>query len=69
MYRRQLEKSDVDNLLAELGHTASDRAEKMDVATLIRLSNHVYATIQQRGGDALSEDSKDHEDVEENQLS
>lgn len=51
MYRRQLEKSDVDSLLAELGHSASERAEKMDVATLIRLSNHVFATIQKRGMD------------------
>lgn len=55
LYRRQLEKSDVDRLLEELGHTSSDRAENMDVATLIRLANHVHSTIQQRGAIAADE--------------
>jgi 16S rRNA (adenine1518-N6/adenine1519-N6)-dimethyltransferase len=49
LYRRQLEKSEVDVLLAELGHTAEDRAENMDVATLIRLSNHLHAALQKKG--------------------
>jgi len=62
MYRRQLEKSDVDQLLAELGHTSSDRAETMDVATLIRLSNHVHAAIRKRG---VATDSVDELALEE----
>jgi 16S rRNA (adenine1518-N6/adenine1519-N6)-dimethyltransferase len=61
MYRRQLEKSDVDQLLAELGHTSSDRAETMDVATLIRLSNHVHSAIKKRGFATESTDEMEFE--------
>ncbi len=49
MYRKQLDKEDVDRLLAELEHKTEDRAEEMDIATLIRLSNHVHATIMKKG--------------------
>lgn len=49
MYRKQLDKEDVDRLLAELEHKTEDRAEEMDIATLIRLSNHVHATIVKKG--------------------
>ena len=49
MYRKQLDKEDVDRLLAELEHKTDDRAEQMDIATLIRLSNHVHATIVKKG--------------------
>jgi len=49
LYRKELEKGEIDVMLGELGHTSEDRAENMDVATLIRLSNHILATIQKKG--------------------
>ena len=51
MYRKQLDKTEIDRLLSELGHGAADRAEKMEIATLIRLSNHLHAAIEKKGGD------------------
>jgi 16S rRNA (adenine1518-N6/adenine1519-N6)-dimethyltransferase len=48
LYRQVLDKAEIDVLLNELGHTSEDRAENMDVATLIRLSNHLHATIQKK---------------------
>ncbi len=48
MYRKQLDKEDVDRLLAELEHKIDDRAEQMEIATLIRLSNKVHATILEK---------------------
>ena len=48
MYRKQLEKEEVDRVLAELGHATNDRAEQMDIATLIRLSNGFQAAIAQK---------------------
>lgn len=53
MYRKQLDKEDVDRLLAELEHKSGDRAEEMDIATLIKLSNHVHATIVKKGTEDL----------------
>jgi 16S rRNA (adenine1518-N6/adenine1519-N6)-dimethyltransferase len=49
LYRQQLDKPEIDQLLSELGHTSEDRAENMDIPTLIRLSNHLLATIQKKG--------------------
>ena len=49
MYRKQLDKEDVDRLLAELEHKIDDRAEQMEIATLIRLSNRVHAAILEKG--------------------
>ena len=48
MYRKQLEKEEVDRVLAELGHATNDRAEQMDIATLIRLANGFQAAIAQK---------------------
>jgi len=45
LYRSELDKAAIDELLTELGHTAEDRAENMDVATLIRLSNRLRERI------------------------
>ncbi|MFO1002141.1 MAG: hypothetical protein U0936_17535 [Planctomycetaceae bacterium] len=56
LYRKQLDKSEIDQLLAELNHTSEDRAENMDVPTLIRLSNHLFATIQKKGGQVESDE-------------
>ena len=58
LYRKELDKAEIDVLLGELGHTAEDRAENMDVATLIRLSNHLHATIQKKGGKIELDDSE-----------
>jgi hypothetical protein len=51
MYRKQLDKPDVDQLLTELSLAADQRAELMQVADLINLSNALRTTIQQRGLD------------------
>ncbi|HQX53447.1 MAG TPA: 16S rRNA (adenine(1518)-N(6)/adenine(1519)-N(6))-dimethyltransferase RsmA [Planctomycetaceae bacterium] len=48
MYRKQLEKEDVDRVLTELGHAKNDRVEQMDIATLIRLSNGFQAAVSQK---------------------
>lgn len=48
LYRTQLDKSDVDVLLKELGLTSEDRAENMSIETLIQLSNHLLATIRKK---------------------
>lgn len=53
MYRKQLDKADVDRVLAELGHAINDRAEQMDIETLIRLSNAVQAEIVRKGTDGI----------------
>jgi 16S rRNA (adenine1518-N6/adenine1519-N6)-dimethyltransferase len=45
LYRSELDKAAIDELLTELGHTAEDRAENMDIATLIRLSNRLRERI------------------------
>ena len=58
LYRKELDKAEIDVLLGELGHTAEDRAENMDVATLIRLSNHLHATIQKKYGKIELDDSE-----------
>lgn len=58
LYRKVLDKSEIDVLLNELGHTSEDRAENMDIPTLIRLSNHLQATIQKKGGETNADDSE-----------
>jgi 16S rRNA A1518/A1519 N6-dimethyltransferase RsmA/KsgA/DIM1 with predicted DNA glycosylase/AP lyase activity len=49
MYRKQLDKPDVDQLLTEMSLAADQRAELMQVADLINLSNALQNTIRQRG--------------------
>ena len=49
MYRKQLDKPDVDQLLQQLNLEPDQRAELMEVADLIRLSNALLVTIRQRG--------------------
>ncbi len=68
MYRKQLEKDEVDSLLTELGHGAADRAEKMEIATLIRLSNHLHEAIEKKGGDLEVVESADDADGETSPL-
>ncbi len=62
MYRKQLDKDEIDSLLTELGHGAADRAEKMEIATLIRLSNHLHAAIEKKGADVEAMESSDDAD-------
>ncbi len=42
MYRKQVSKSDVDSILAELGFDAESRAEQLDVPFLVRLANRFF---------------------------
>lgn len=49
MYRRQLEKTEIDNLLQELGYPQEKRAEKMDVESLIQLANKVFEVLSAKG--------------------
>jgi len=61
MYRKQLDKPHVDQLLAELNLNADQRAELMQVAELISLSNALRTTIQQRGLEPDTETDTDPE--------
>jgi 16S rRNA (adenine1518-N6/adenine1519-N6)-dimethyltransferase len=45
MYRRQLLKTQIDQVLADLAFAPEMRAEKMDVEMLIRLSNHLRLLV------------------------
>ncbi len=45
MFRKQLEKPQIDALLAELGMTEELRAEQMDTEQLIRLSNRFVQAL------------------------
>ena len=76
MYRRQLGKQAVDQLLSDIGQKPDDRAELMDVAALIQLANHVCTAVRNAelaGGisnEANPEDLGDvdaSEDVDENE--
>lgn len=51
MYRRQLEKTEVDRILEELHYLPEQRAERLDVESLIQLSNRMYQAV----GDIVSE--------------
>ncbi|SFJ39126.1 16S rRNA (adenine(1518)-N(6)/adenine(1519)-N(6))-dimethyltransferase RsmA [Planctomicrobium piriforme] len=46
MYRDQLEKSQIDSLLAELGLLETVRAEELDVAQHIQLGNRLFQMLQ-----------------------
>jgi len=48
MYRKQLEKPDVDAVLEGLGLDRTTRAEDLPVETLVELSNRLRRAIQQR---------------------
>jgi len=45
MFRKELAKSDIDVILAELGLSPQTRAEETDVETLVTLSNHVHRRL------------------------
>jgi len=45
MYRKQLEKSDIDEVLAQLEISQQARAEETTVETLVALANHLFARL------------------------
>ena len=47
MYRKQLRKPEVDAILKSMGLGERQRAEELDTATLVALSNRVYKTIHE----------------------
>lgn len=53
MYSKQMSRSDVDSVLAELGHAAETRAEHLDVPSLLQLANRFYQAIH-RGSDSAA---------------
>jgi 16S rRNA A1518/A1519 N6-dimethyltransferase RsmA/KsgA/DIM1 with predicted DNA glycosylase/AP lyase activity len=46
MYSKQLTKSQVDEVLEELGHTEDVRAETLDVLTLVKLGNRFGVAVK-----------------------
>ena len=48
MYRKQLEKSDIDEIIAELKIKPEARAEELGVSVLVELANRLYERIEQR---------------------
>ena len=48
MYRRQLEKSEIDEELNSLGLPAGVRAEQLEVSTLVDLANRFYLRLEGR---------------------
>jgi 16S rRNA (adenine1518-N6/adenine1519-N6)-dimethyltransferase len=49
MYRQELSKSNIDDLLSDQGLGGSARAEELDVATLVRLSNRMRCATRPAG--------------------
>lgn len=49
MYRKQLQKQEVDAVLQTMGLNDDARAEGLDVATLVELANRFYETVPQEG--------------------
>jgi 16S rRNA (adenine1518-N6/adenine1519-N6)-dimethyltransferase len=56
MYRKQLDKPDVDAVLAALQLPADVRPEQLETEALIRLANALRARIAETGGSADSDD-------------
>ena len=46
MYSKQLSKTDVDRLMAELGHDSETRAETLDVPTFVKLGNKFCEAVR-----------------------
>ncbi|MEP3481300.1 MAG: 16S rRNA (adenine(1518)-N(6)/adenine(1519)-N(6))-dimethyltransferase RsmA [Fuerstiella sp.] len=47
MYRRELSKTRVDEVLAEMGHPPDARAEQLDVPTFVKLGNRFAEVVQE----------------------
>ena len=52
MYSKQLSKSEIDELIEEMGHTQETRAEELDVPTLVKLGNKVFDSVKAKDGNA-----------------
>ena len=50
MYRKQLEKAAIDDILDRLGHSANTRAETLEPYQLLQISNQIYDAIQASSG-------------------
>jgi 16S rRNA A1518/A1519 N6-dimethyltransferase RsmA/KsgA/DIM1 with predicted DNA glycosylase/AP lyase activity len=46
MYSKQVSKTEVDAILAELSHDPESRAEQLDVHSLLRLANRFFQAVQ-----------------------
>jgi hypothetical protein len=68
MYRRQLEKAQVDGILEGLGLRGDERAELLDPATLIRISNSlvefIRVTAPEGAGELAGEEFPDEAEEE-----
>jgi 16S rRNA (adenine1518-N6/adenine1519-N6)-dimethyltransferase len=58
MYRKALSKADVDALLAAAGLSETARAEELEVATLVELSNRFRAVVGAEGSTAGTDKKK-----------
>ena len=45
MYRKQISKPQMDEILSELGHDPNTRAEELDVSQLVELGNRIHAEV------------------------
>lgn len=59
MYRKQLEKADVDEILAEMNFSENARAEEEPPERLVELSNRIHAKIESTDNHEDSEDGRD----------
>ncbi|MCA9066685.1 MAG: ribosomal RNA small subunit methyltransferase A [Planctomycetaceae bacterium] len=64
MFRKQLAKSDIDAILAETQFASESRAELMDVAALIALSNRMRQAVIAATGSAEPDDGSPVDDEE-----
>lgn len=51
MFRKELDKPEVDAILDELGHGPKDRAEELEPYKLVKLANRFYEAVRAKGGD------------------
>jgi len=61
MYRKQLSKTDVDELLLQEGLASDARAEQLDVPTLVKLANR-FSLVADAGTESPDEDLKHDDD-------
>lgn len=57
MFRKELSKAEVDQLLESMEITPNTRAEQLDVRTLVELSNLFQRTIEERGEEMAGQEN------------
>ncbi len=62
MYSKQIAKQEVDRILEELGYPADQRAERMDVESLIRLSNRMSLAVAAADSSGVTGTGSEDED-------